>query len=248
MSITDRTRKLLWTRAHNRCAMCRAALTEVDHEGETVLGEEAHIIARSPLGPRGADGDRTDVDGYANLILLCSMDHKRVDSQRSRYSAEWLRAKKAEHEKWADDRLRFQPIRLQKGDDEDAVPLMPMITGEDVWHVINGAGFFQMRPLQGHGDPSASDAADEFLQTAREYGELAGVIEDAGFKDVRAAQRQLQDGITGLWELHLFVFGRRLTRTLTGGEAPPMPVAVASIVIMHADEVKAHLGEDDTGS
>jgi hypothetical protein len=61
--------------------MCKQQLTEPDDEGGLVLGEEAHIVARSIYGPRGSDGSRGNVDGYENLVLLCAADHKRVDTR-----------------------------------------------------------------------------------------------------------------------------------------------------------------------
>jgi hypothetical protein len=45
--------KLLWGRAANRCSFpeCRMMLTT---EGDnSLIGENAHIVARSPDGPRG---------------------------------------------------------------------------------------------------------------------------------------------------------------------------------------------------
>jgi len=90
VAISDRTRKILWARAGGRCSICRAILvtegTETDDP--SVFGEEAHIISATPNGPRA--GGLPDHDVYGNLILLCSMDHKRVDDQVARYTVALL--------------------------------------------------------------------------------------------------------------------------------------------------------------
>lgn len=60
MELSDRDRKVLWTRARNVCSFpqCRQRLTQdqVDAAtGEafhTVIGEEAHIYSASSKGPR----------------------------------------------------------------------------------------------------------------------------------------------------------------------------------------------------
>lgn len=54
MAITDRTRKVLWAKAGGRCSMCATQLVTDAFETDdpSVVGEEAHIVARSPNGPR----------------------------------------------------------------------------------------------------------------------------------------------------------------------------------------------------
>lgn len=101
------TRKTLWTRALDQCAFpgCLQALT-VDIEdaqtgslGVTVVGEEAHIRARSVGGPR-YDVGYADVDGYENLILMCSTHHTLIDAHNgSGYTVDDLVEMKTKHEK-----------------------------------------------------------------------------------------------------------------------------------------------------
>ena len=102
MRLSERDRKLLWGRAANRCAMCKGELvihaTATDRE--SIIGDEAHIIADSELGPRGESATRTNLDTYANAILLCKVDHKRVDDQPLEYTADHLRRLRTEHEDW----------------------------------------------------------------------------------------------------------------------------------------------------
>lgn len=106
MSISEHTLKLLWGDAANCCAMCKRPLTEDSStHRRTVLGEAAHIVARSHRGPRGAGPRPIDIDGYDNLILLCPDDHKVIDDRPAEYSVKWLQARKRAHCSWVRDRL-----------------------------------------------------------------------------------------------------------------------------------------------
>jgi DNA-binding NarL/FixJ family response regulator len=70
VSITTKTRKLLWSCAGGRCAICRIQLTEAasGDDPAAVLGEECHIAPRSPDGPRAEVRASTpDLDGYTPI-------------------------------------------------------------------------------------------------------------------------------------------------------------------------------------
>jgi len=70
----------------------------LDLDAPVVVGEMAHVIAKSVGGPRGkfAKGD----DTYANLILLCPTHHTLVDkSPEGKFTVEMLLQWKADHEK-----------------------------------------------------------------------------------------------------------------------------------------------------
>ena len=103
MSISVLDRKMLWGRSGMRCAICQVVLAPRDElGGSTIIGEEAHIVARSPAGPRG-DSPLTaeQRDRYSNLILLCPTDHTKIDSEphgASEYSSERLLEIKRRHE------------------------------------------------------------------------------------------------------------------------------------------------------
>lgn len=100
MAISERTRKILWVMAGGRCSICRVQLvTEAtDTDDPAVFGQEAHIVAQAGRGPRA--GQVAEIDGYENLILLCSKDHKRVDDQVAYYTVPRLRQIKRAHEQW----------------------------------------------------------------------------------------------------------------------------------------------------
>ena len=105
MGISLRDHKMLWGRAGARCSICKFPLATISEIGQSsVIGEEAHIVARSADGPRGESTlDQEQRDSYSNLILLCPTHHSMIDdlpSGPTEYPAERLHALKAEHEKW----------------------------------------------------------------------------------------------------------------------------------------------------
>lgn len=108
MAITEKTRKTIWARSGNRCAICK---TELVLEKDTFdnlhlnLGEECHIISRQPNGPRHQLIQSFDYDNSDNLLLLCCNDHKTVDEQTLKFPIEKLRQIKSDHELWVKTNL-----------------------------------------------------------------------------------------------------------------------------------------------
>jgi hypothetical protein len=113
MGISAITRKLLWGRAGARCSFpgCQMKLIEYDEtklQG-SVIGEEAHIIAKNKNGPRGKINiEETRIDLYENLILLCPNHHTIIDTQGDKYSEEIIYSMKRKHEVWVDNNLKRQ--------------------------------------------------------------------------------------------------------------------------------------------
>jgi len=121
MSISLKTHKMLWGRSGNRCAYptCRRTLVEDETETDdaSIVGDEAHIVAREPDGPRG-DSSLTpeERDKYDNLILMCKIHHKQIDDQPEKYTVELLHQIKQEHLDWVDKNLT--PDADKQKDDE----------------------------------------------------------------------------------------------------------------------------------
>ncbi|MBI1267341.1 MAG: hypothetical protein GC193_07920 [Cryomorphaceae bacterium] len=120
MSILLKTHKLLWGRSGNRCAFeeCRNELIaeETETDDESIIGDEAHIIARKKDGPRGNHPmSAEDRDKYDNLILLCRNHHKQIDDQDTHYTIEKLIELKKVHEKWVKESLHLD-IQVNKDD------------------------------------------------------------------------------------------------------------------------------------
>lgn len=70
------------------------------------LGDDAHVWAYSPDGPRGQDeGAPADPNDRRNIILLCKNCHTEVDSQPCKFTTDVLTAMRETHYQWADDAL-----------------------------------------------------------------------------------------------------------------------------------------------
>ena len=248
MTISSADRKLLWARAHNRCAFCRRPLTDVadsDALSGLILGEEAHILPRAAGGPRAGDGPRENLDAYANMILLCSEDHTRVDSQPQFYPPQALRDMKAEHEKWGERRIdgdpEFEPMVVRRGVDEDSVPFEPLTSGKQVWDIVAEAHAFGLRSLDESNSDLQIDAADAFLETAKDWGEIAGQL--VGLSEVREAQRSLKSMLEELWAQDVYVWGRRLKRTYTGGVGAALQWHQAELIAKSLGDLEAERHE-----
>ena len=110
MTITNRTRKLLWGYSGNRCAYCKRELImdPTTQDDESVVGDECHIVSDRSNGPRYNPEFLIDeIDSYPNLILLCRIDHKMVDDQSEKFTADFLRRLKAKHRKWVAETLEL---------------------------------------------------------------------------------------------------------------------------------------------
>lgn len=104
MAMRSKEIKLLWGKSGGRCAFenCMEELSQ----GSVVLGEQAHVIARSELGPRGISDVKVDSrDTYKNLILLCGHHHTIIDKDPKTYSIAVLQEMKLRHERWIYDQL-----------------------------------------------------------------------------------------------------------------------------------------------
>lgn len=112
MAISLKTHKLLWGRSGSKCAMpdCRHDLIadETETDDESVIGDEAHIVAKSPDGPRGESTLTAEQrDQYDNLILLCRTHHKIIDEQPNFYTVDKLKEIKRQHEEWVKSSLHL---------------------------------------------------------------------------------------------------------------------------------------------
>jgi hypothetical protein len=205
VSISSETRKRLWARSGNRCALCRLELIR-DDQGSVpgaLVGQEAHITARSPGGPRYKPVPVDVRDGYANLILLCANDHIQVDAQPQRYTVERLRALKRDHEIWVSDRLRSSTPAHP-----DATRVVPLRSGDAVWSVMSGAHAYQTGAPESLPDDVA-DLVDDALQLFVDSGEISEDITARGFRAVRDAKRSIQAELDALTSAGLVVLGGR---------------------------------------
>lgn len=114
MGISPKDIKLLWGASGNRCAICHAQLSHQSSSGGTgfPLGEQAHIVAEEPSGPRGNSPlGIAERNSYHNLILLCPNDHALIDRDLAAYPVERLYFIKSKHELWVQQTLGREKAR-----------------------------------------------------------------------------------------------------------------------------------------
>lgn len=214
MSITARTRRILWVRAGGRCSICHEQLATdaMGDDDPSVFGEECHIVAQSPGGPRAAE--IADVDGYDNLILLCRKHHKQVDDQRSHFTVERLKEIKRDHERREASRDANSPVRLIPDPTKPAPRLFKLCrTGEDLWQSLSGAySFYPSYP--GDLNHDQADEVDSLLDLLRDWLDVAAEL---SYKEQRHVSRELDEHINRLAELGLLVGARPRHLLLTGG-------------------------------
>jgi hypothetical protein len=101
MAISDGDIKKLWGLAAGRCSFpnCHQnCVLFLNPKDPTVIGEMAHIIAKSPDGPRGKTNDKNN-NTYENLILLCPSHHTSIDKAvEGTYTIEMIQEWKKDHE------------------------------------------------------------------------------------------------------------------------------------------------------
>ena len=238
MSITDRTRKILWVKAGGRCSICRVLLvTEgTDSDDPSVFGEEAHQIARALTGPRA--GELADPNSYDNLILLCRKHHKQVDDQVGYYTVERLKEIKPKHEKWVASLGQYThpgPVRLVPDPSYPATKALQVITtGDSLGRLIDGARSFYPEWPDNINDEH-QDLIDTFFDAVDGWMNVAGDLDSFGAK--REASRALGENIKSLAEAGFLVGVREGHLLLTGGiNEEPWP--------WHGVDIQVHSAAD----
>ena len=218
MTIRDRARKILWSRAGNCCSICRTILVREGEIGKglPVIGEECHVVSPATSGPRaGASVD--DLDAYGNLILLCPNDHRLVDTLVADYPVERLQEIKRLHEDWVRRSLAAS----------DGPPAMTIVratpaalraidSASDLLNVVVGAEESSLD----HEEIESEDELDlvaGFLQGVHDFSEIWEDLEPGA--RIRATF-DLGREMKSLKQRGWVVFGARAHGKLRGGVSP----------------------------
>ena len=239
MAITDKTRKILWGRSGNRCAICKGELVvdATTTDDESVVGDECHIISSRPSGPRYDDSfPQEKLDTYQNLILLCRVHHKMVDDQDESYTVDILRQMKANHEVLVSHRLadapKPKPIKFRRVRQNIPAYLARLTTGKEVLSLVTSAYGFSMN----HDELKSQEETDlvgSFFQTLRDLADLGDDLEPA---DRVNAAFDLTGSLEQLEKVGFFVFGGREVQLLEGGiETEPSDWPIAILHVLRKD-------------
>jgi hypothetical protein len=193
---------------------------------DCVVGDECHIVARKPDGPRGDPSiPETEVDAYSNLILLCKIHHKLIDDQPNTYTSAALRSQKLRHEQWVRETLH------QASSNSERMHVAHRIaTGKEALSIVLGADAFDFE----HDEPENEEELElisELLQCLHDWGDL-GLVVESGDR-VKAGFKLTQD-IRQLEDLGFHVFGASENRKY-GVSDQAMNLSVAVIRIIRKD-------------
>jgi len=222
--ISDKTRKILWGRSGNRCAICKHELVidATPTNDESVIGDECHIISRQIQGPRHNPAfPEGKLDAYENLILLCRVHHKMIDDQDETYTADILQQMKSNHETWVSQKLsdtpQSKPIRLRRIKQNIPAILIRLRTGLEVLTIIENAYASSLDHEELESEEEV-EAIAQFFQTVRDWGDVGT---DAEPSDRVRLAYELSNLLNDLEELGLLVFGGREIQVLEGGLGEP---------------------------
>ena len=233
MAISNKTQKTLWARSGNRCVLCRIELVqEVENsEKNLIIGQQCHIVSEAGKGPRANPSFVGDYDGYENLLLLCSNDHKRIDDLTDIYTSEKLIELKKNHEHWVKTTLEKDVSAF--ANDEHNIKSLPLIkSGKQLLDIIRGAHM--------------SDFDNEELKTIEEAEKVGNlfdllkdyidILDDIRFSDLAKLGIELNYELKDIEKLGFLVFGmkRKLRMKLKDGKDMGA-FETASLVIVRKD-------------
>ncbi len=202
MAISDKTRKFLWAKSGNRCAICKTELiTGTDASEEFNVGEECHIISSKKNGPRHLT-NLQDYNNYENLLLLCRNHHKEIDELVDTYSEEILRYMKVNHENWVRTAIANA---IQDDKAEKPKFLMRITSGKELLNVISEAhgyntDYDELR------DRDEAEYIGGIIQTFIDFGDICGMVE--AYDKVQMSY-DLQQLLEELEDNGYYVFGER---------------------------------------
>lgn len=244
MSISDKTRKALWGRSGNRCAICKHELVvdATKQDDESVVGDECHIVSAREKGPRhDATYPQEKLDSYENLILLCRIHHKMVDDQEATYTTDILRQMKANHEIWVAEKLTDKPripkpLKFRRVKQNIPEFLSRLTTGKEVLDLVMGGYAFSMD----HDELRSQEEVDlvgGFFNTVRDWGDLGDDLEPS---DRVSTAYNLTQTLQELEEAGFFVFGGREVQLMEGGiqtEPSNWPISIFKVLRKDNDEI-----------
>jgi len=238
MGITDKTRKILWGRSGNRCAICKRELIVTATVGnQSVVADECHIVSSRSNGPRNDPSYPPEkLDTYENLILLCRVHHKMIDDQCESYTVNILRQMKANHEVWVSRNLadiaKPKPFKLRRVKQNIPAYLARLMTGKEVLDLVMHAYAISMNNDELEAREEA-DLVGGFLQNVRD---LIDIGDDLEPMDLVKATFDLTGSLEELEHAGFFVFGGREIQLLEGGIAVgPSEWPVAILCVLRKD-------------
>jgi hypothetical protein len=220
MTITDKTRKILWGKSGNRCAICKHELVigVTEKHKESVVADECHIVSSQINGPRyDQTFAQNKIDDYDNLILLCRTHHKMVDDQHESYSTNILRQMKTNHELWVSEKLtntqEQKPFRIYRVKKNIPAYLSRITSGNELTSLLSGSYVLYSNNDELRTKQEVELLAD-FWQTLQDFLDLGSSLE---LSDRVKAAFGLTQSLGELESAGFFVFGAKEIQKIEGG-------------------------------
>lgn len=247
MSISDKTRKILWGRSGNRCSICKLELIidETEKDDSSIVGEECHIISGQKNGPRhDQNRPKDEIDTYDNLILLCRIHHKMIDDQPETFTKDIIKQIKVNHELWVSKSLDHQedkPSRIKRIKENIAERLPRVTTVKEIINFLDRAMGYEFDQDEPQNETEV-ELISGFLQYLRDFGDLLSYFESDervrfGFKITKMIKELLDNDY--------YVFGAPEVRVLEGGKAAPSSFLIAIVYVKQKNSLLMHSADKE---
>lgn len=225
MAISDKTRKFLWAKSGNRCAICkRELITNTISCEEFNIGEECHIISSKTNGPRHKV-NLEEYDNYENLLLLCKNHHKEIDELTETYTEELLRYIKTNHENWVKNTIKDAILAQEKN--EEPKFLSRITSGKDLFNIINEAYGYRT-DYDDLKNEEELNLIGGFIQSLVDYGDISSMVEPY---DKIKIGLELQKLIDELDAKGYYIFGERSLEPMFLNHPKSEKWSVATIIV-----------------
>ncbi|GEP52271.1 hypothetical protein FNO01nite_29430 [Flavobacterium noncentrifugens] len=227
MTIKDKTRKIIWSKSGNRCAICKTLLVHKIDEANSdfIVGEECHILSSKENGPRGKIESLPDFNIPENLILLCANHHKMIDDFPETFTLEILTDLKRNHEKWVENAIE-KDLRSFLESVNNVQVLDEITTHNELRNIIPNSHFYFF-DLSSITDQDLSINISEFFDDVRDLIDIYSDIEISNY------QRYLircENQIKEFNKKGIKIFGKGLIRKYTFLNIPESDYKIAMFV------------------
>lgn len=218
-NITNKTRKIIWSKSGASCAICKQELTKKVDEKHLVLGQECHIRSPKINGPRHDPNFPKDIlDFPENLILLCRNHHKEIDDFPLKYSVESLEKIKSDHELTIHNRSSQEIPQIKVIKNSKYLPAIQITSGMQLIDMASDAAGYAYAF-----DETEDNEIYELIKNFLSYIEDLDIISDVSQSSKLDMARELKTIIHDLENHGYFVFGAIANDRITGGVSSDAP-------------------------
>ncbi|AXR69225.1 HNH endonuclease signature motif containing protein [Leptospira mayottensis] len=236
MSISDKTRKILWGRSGSLCAICKIELivdkTKTDQQA--IVGEECHLVSQRTKGPRYIDNFPKElINDYENLILLCNVHHKMIDDQPLTYSSDVIKLIKNNHENQIREKLQKKKgngkVHIRRKKENIPEFLCRVTDGKELYELISNIYGYDFQ-FEEKDDNILQTVISPFLQNVQNWADISSDLIQINQRI--EAMGELTSMIREIESKGFLVFGGIEKQILTDmeGEESDFPIVIIKLV------------------